>query len=211
MSTRDYRHFSTVAKTAFAKVARPLGYTPAGSTLFVRPHPAGWHEAFWLDSGWSGGDTFAIGYGIIAADITPARTLREAPLLLDEPLRNAAGARAFSRASRAQIAQSAEAFARLYPQQAVPWFDRFRHWQDIVCEFARRRSQWLDETRLGDTDTFSGVPTLYGLLLARAGDNASARRWLVASQRQLHALPRRNDEENALLALLTRTLDTLPA
>lgn len=112
-----------------------MGYTAAGNTLFARPHPAGWQEAFWLHSGWSGGDLFSIYYGIIAPGLchdAADKPLREAPILLYEKLLNPAGSSAFGRATRAQVAASAEAFAWLYPQQAEPWFAGFRSWQDIV-------------------------------------------------------------------------------
>ncbi len=210
MSPRDYRHFSTVAKTAFAKVARPLGYAPAGRTLFVRPHLAGWHEAFWLDTGWSGGDSFGIGYGIIASDFHPALPLREAPLLLHETLRNAAGASAFSRASRAQIAASAEAFARLYPQQAEPWFAAFQSWQDIANEYAQRQSRWLDEARLGQYSEFMPPQALYGLLLLKAGSPQAASGWLQESRRLLMSSKKREDWEETFLQDVNCALDGLP-
>lgn len=112
-----------------------MGYSAAGNTLFARPHPAGWQEAFWLHRGWSGGDLFSIYYGIIAPGLYPGAAdtpLREAPILLYEKLLNPAGSSAFGCASRAQVATSAEAFAWLYPQQATPWFAGFQNWQDIL-------------------------------------------------------------------------------
>lgn len=209
---RDYRSFSSVAKSRFRPVAEQLGYAPFGSTRFARRHPAGWHEVFWLHSGWSSGDAFAVYYGIAAPELYPGQAplpLHEAPVLLHQTLRNSAGSIGFGCASRAQIGTSAEAMAQLYRQQALPWLARFTGWQDIASAFAPPQSPWLNEAKLGQYREFIPAQALYGLLLLKAGQPDAARRWLQEAQRLLLDSPKREDWEEAFLQNISRALDWL--
>lgn len=209
---RDYRSFSSIARTRFRPVAEQLGYAPYASTAFARPHPEGWHEVFWLHTGWSGGDFFSVYYGIAATGLypdRPAMPLQQAPVLLNRTLHNSAGSTGLGRADRAQVSASAEAVASLYRQQALPWLDGFKSWQDIATEFAHTQSQWLSEAQRGQYSEFFSSQAIYGLLLLKAGQTRAARRWLHESRRLLLGNAKREDWEETFLKSVTHALQRL--
>ncbi|RMW97788.1 hypothetical protein EBQ25_09550 [Allofranklinella schreckenbergeri] len=209
---RDYRRFARVAQACLRPVAEQMGYAPANSASFARQHPAGWHEIFWLHTRCSDSEDFSVCYGIAVTDLyfgQPPLALHEAPVVLHETLRNAAGGQAFGRANRVQVGASAQAIARLYPKQARPWLDHFTSWHDIATAFARKHYKWLDATQLGRYTAFSPMQATYALLLIRAGQPEVARHWLEESRRLLEANEHRDDWEAKFLQSITLALKEL--
>ena len=185
---RDYRSFSSVAKSRFRRVAEALGYEQRTSTCYAK-RCDGWYEVFNLQSSTYGNDFFYVNYGIAVPALCPASPpsdVRDAGLILWERLRNVDASGGFDSGTRAAVEESAERVLEQYRVLALPWFAQRSSWEAIAAEYLRTNP--IEESMLGRHAMSTGADfraAIYGCLLYRAGQPQDALRWLRESRRLL--------------------------
>ena len=120
---KDYKSFSSAAKSRFRTMAKDLGYEQITGIVYVKERED-WYETFNLQSSQYGNPFFYINYGVILPKKFP---------LLREELRDSGwnlGGRlcpeesnSFSAGNKRQIEESATLALELYKKQVVPWFE----------------------------------------------------------------------------------------
>ena len=121
---RDYKSFSSVAKSRFRPMASELGYEQITGIFYVKPR-SGWYETFSLQHSSYGNPFFYLNYGVILPDDFPAT--RDASMAAGmHVLRRLKFEErgAFPCGTKAEIERSAEYALRAYKDLACPWFDK---------------------------------------------------------------------------------------
>ena len=120
---RDYKSFSSVAKSRFRKMAEELGYEQITPITYTKERD-GWYETFNLQSSSYGNPFFYINYGVIVPSKFPAtrEKLKSSGWRLGRRLRYK-GKGAFPSGTRAEIESSAEYALEKYKKEVVPWFE----------------------------------------------------------------------------------------
>ncbi|XOZ33948.1 DUF4304 domain-containing protein [Halomonadaceae bacterium KBTZ08] len=120
---RDYKSFSSAAKSRFRKMAEELGYEQITGITYTKKRD-GWYETFNLQSSSYGNPFFYFNYGVIVPEEFPAtrEELRDSGWLLGGRL-SYKGEGAFPCATKAEIESSAEYALEKYKKQVVPWLE----------------------------------------------------------------------------------------
>ena len=115
---KDYKSFSSAAKSRFRTMAKELGYEQITGIVYVKERE-GWYETFNLQLS-SGNPFFYINYGVILPNTFPMRIeqLRDSGWNLGGRLGNG-----FASGNKKQIEESAILALELYKEQVVPWFE----------------------------------------------------------------------------------------
>jgi Domain of unknown function (DUF4304) len=121
---RDYKSFSSAAKSRFRGMSKELGYEQITGILYTKRRE-GWYEAFSLQASSRGNPFFYLNYGVIVPEEFPA--IREN--LMDAGWRRLLRLRfedqgAFPCATKAEIEESAQFALIEYKKVACPWFER---------------------------------------------------------------------------------------
>ena len=120
---KDYKSFSSAAKSRFRAMAKELGYEQITGITYVKERE-GWYETFNLQSSQYGNPFFYFNYGVILSEKSP---------MTREELKSAGwnlGGRlcpddsnSFPAGNKKQIEESAILALELYKEQVVPWFE----------------------------------------------------------------------------------------
>lgn len=120
---KDYKSFSSAAKSRFRAMAKELGYEQITGITYVKERE-GWYETFNLQSSQYGNPFFYFNYGVILSEKFP---------MTREELKSAGwnlGGRlcpddsnSFPAGNKKQIEESAILALELYKEQVVPWFE----------------------------------------------------------------------------------------
>lgn len=121
---KDYKSFSSAAKSRFRKMANELGYEQITGITYTKERD-GWYETFNLQSSSYGNSFFYFNYGVILPKKFPAtrEQLRDSGWRLGDRL-NYKGKGAFPSGTKAEIESSAEYALQKYQRKVVPWFDK---------------------------------------------------------------------------------------
>ena len=121
---RDYKSFSSAAKSRFRPMASELGYEQITGIFYVKPRD-GWYETFSLQYSSYGNPFFYFNYGVILPDVFPATrdALMSAGMRVYRRL-DFEGRGAFPCGTRAEIEQSAEYALRAYKDLVCPWLEK---------------------------------------------------------------------------------------
>ncbi len=120
---KDYKSFSSAAKSRFRAMAKELGYEQITGIVYVKERE-GWYETFNLQSSQYGNPFFYFNYGVILPKKFPMtrEELRDSGWNLGGRLcpseRNS-----FLAGNKKQIEESAILALELYKKQVVPWFE----------------------------------------------------------------------------------------
>jgi len=120
---RDYKSFSSAAKSRFRKMAKELGYEQITGILYVKERD-GWYESFNLQSSSYGNPFFYINYGLIQAFPFPAsrEQLKSSGMTAWERLKYKEES-AFPCGTKKELEESAEYALEVYKKEALPWFE----------------------------------------------------------------------------------------
>lgn len=120
---KDYKSFSSAAKSRFRVMAKELGYEQVTGIIYVKERD-GWYETFNLQSSQYGNPFFYFNYGVILSEKFP---------MIREELRDSGwnlggrlcpdGSNSFSAGNKRQIEESAALALELYKEKLVPWFE----------------------------------------------------------------------------------------
>jgi len=120
---KDYKSFSSAAKSRFRAMAKELGYEQITGITYVKERE-GWYETFNLQSSQYGNPFFYFNYGVILSEKFP---------MTREELKSAGwnlGGRlcpddsnSFPAGNKKQIEESAILALELYKEQVLPWFE----------------------------------------------------------------------------------------
>lgn len=186
---KDYKSFSSVAKSRFRGMAKELGYEQLTGIVYVKPRD-GWYEGFSLQASSYGNDFFYINYGVCVpnswAPFDSDVDLKNCGYTLSRRLHDDHN-QGFPNGSKLQVEQSAVLALNRYREQAVPWFNEIRGLNDIAERFFQSTN--LDKEKLGNHDYFMGLSAAnYGLYLFLAEQFDEALKWLKEAER-LYSLP----------------------
>lgn len=119
---KDYKSFSSAAKSRFRTMAKELGYEQITGITYVKERE-GWYETFNLQSSSYGNPFFYLNYGVILPDRFPMtrEELRDSGWNLGGRI-SPEGSGAFNSGNRKQIEESASLALELYREKVVPWF-----------------------------------------------------------------------------------------
>lgn len=119
---KDYKSFSSAAKSRFRTMAKELGYEQITGITYVKERE-GWYETFNLQSSSYGNPFFYLNYGVILPDRFPMtrEELRDSGWNLGGRI-SPEGSGAFNSGNRKQIEESAALALELYREKVVPWF-----------------------------------------------------------------------------------------
>jgi hypothetical protein len=185
---RDYSSFTAAAKSAFRKLAAELGYEQRSGVLYAK-RMDGWYQVLGLQAAGYGNDFFYVLYGVAVPGLAPvgeAKPLADCGLIISERLRDVDETGAFGRASKRDIAASADRILIQYRKYALPWFEEHNSWNAIAAEYFRREP--IEEAKLGSHSILSGADyrsAQYGWLLLKCNRTADAVRWLNEAERLL--------------------------
>ena len=186
---RDYKSFSSAAKSRFRGMSNELGYEQLSGILYVKLRD-GWFEGFSLQASSYGNDFFYINYGIIIPNLWPPFdrdvNLKTEGYCISRRLYHGHD-QSFSNASKSEIENSASTALACYKSQARPWFDGFSGLESIAEAYFE--TTHLQKSGLGHhnyEDQLSAAN--YGLLLRHAGKMGEAIKWLREAER-IMAMP----------------------
>jgi hypothetical protein len=120
---KDYKSFSSIAKSRFKIMAKELGYEQITGIVYVKKRE-GWYETFNLQSSQYGNPFFYFNYGVILPEKFPLsrEELRDSSWSLGGRLcpkhRNS-----FPAGNKKQIEESVALALELYKEKVVPWFE----------------------------------------------------------------------------------------
>jgi len=186
---KDYKSFSSVAKSRFRGMAKALGYEQVTGIVYIKPKN-GWYEGFSLQASSYGNDFFYINYGVMVPDLwTPfdkPKELKNCGYTLGRRLQNDHRS-GFPNGTKLQVEESAELALSLYKEQAIPWFSSINGLSDITERFFQSTN--LDREQLGKHDYFMSLSAAnYGLHLFKSNQLEEALVWLKEAER-LYSLP----------------------
>ena len=120
---KDYKSFSSAAKSRFRTMAKELGYEQITGITYVKKRE-GWYETFNLQSSQYGNPFFYFNYGVILPETFPAtrEILRDSGWNLGGRLSSMDG-NTFSSGNKKQIEESAVHALEAYKEKLVPWFE----------------------------------------------------------------------------------------
>jgi hypothetical protein len=187
--TKDYKSFSSAAKSRFRGMAKELGYEQLSGIFYVKSR-GDWYEGFGLQASSYGNDHFYIDYGVIVPNLWPpfdeVTDLRCEGYILHQRLYDGFS-QGFSNSTKDEIAKSAEIALVRYIEQAVPWFKEINTMADIAERYFE--TTHLEADKLGEHVYEMQLSAAnYGLLLRLAGNIDESIRWLQEADR-LMALP----------------------
>ena len=187
--TKDYKSFSSVAKSRFRGMAKKLGYEQVTGIIYVKERE-GWYEGFSLQASAYGNDFFYINYGIIVPNLdAPFKEeidIRNEGYILSSRLHNGYEG-CFPNSTKTEVEESARIALQRYQEQAVPWFSAINGLKDIAAMYFDTTN--LDLSKLGEHPYGSQYQAAgYGELLWLAGEKQQAIEWLKEAER-LMSLP----------------------
>jgi len=115
---KDYKSFSSAAKSRFRTMAKELGYEQITGIFYVKKRE-GWYETFNLQAS-SGNPFFYFNYGVILSENFPMP--REQPRNTGWNLGGRLGS-GFASGNKKQIEESAVLALELYREKVLPWFE----------------------------------------------------------------------------------------
>jgi hypothetical protein len=120
---KDYKSFSSAAKSRFRRMAKELGYEQITGIVYIKERD-GWYENFNLQSSQYGNPFFYFNYGVVLSDKFPLsrEELRDAGWNLGGRL-CPVGSNSFPAGNKKQIEESAILALELYKEKVVPWFE----------------------------------------------------------------------------------------
>jgi hypothetical protein len=120
---KDYKSFSSAAKSRFRAMAKELGYEQITGITYTKKRD-GWYETFNLQSSSYGNPFFYINYGVILTEEFPAsrEELRDSGWNLGNRLRHPEEG-AFPCGTKNEIVASAKYALALYKKEVAPWFN----------------------------------------------------------------------------------------
>jgi len=115
---KDYKSFSSTAKSRFRAMVKELGYEQITGIVYVKERE-GWYETFNLQVS-AGNPFFYFNYGVILSENFPLtrEELRDSGWNLGGRLGNG-----FAAGNKKQIEESAALTLELYKDKVVPWFE----------------------------------------------------------------------------------------
>ncbi|MBK8102625.1 MAG: DUF4304 domain-containing protein [Cellvibrionales bacterium] len=188
--SKNYKSFSSVAKSRFKGMANELGYEQVSGIVYQKEND-GWFEGFSLQASQWGNDFFYINYGVCIPNLWEpfsAEINREniGGYLLSHRLHNDHN-QGFDNGTKEQVEKSASIALEKYKEQAVPWFRDIKGLNDIAERYFDSKN--LDKNNIGKHEYFSKLGAAnYGLLLFKAGQLNEAKIWLNEADR-LYSLP----------------------
>jgi len=119
---KDYKSFSSAAKSRFRMMAKELGYEQITGITYVKERD-GWYESFDLQLS-SGNPFFYFNYGVILPEEFPMNReeLRDSVMPLWHRL-CPEDSNSFPAGNKKQIEESATLALELYKEKVVPWFE----------------------------------------------------------------------------------------
>jgi len=119
---KDYKSFSSAAKSRFRVMAKELGYEQITGVIYVKERE-GWYETFNLQLSF-GNPFFYFNYGVILPKKFPMsrEELRDSGWNLGGRL-SSDDSNSFPAGNKKQIEESAILALELYKKQVVPWFE----------------------------------------------------------------------------------------
>ncbi len=120
---KDYKSFSSAAKSRFRVMAKELGYQQITGITYVKERE-GWYETFNLQSSQYSNPFFYFNYGVILPKKFPMtrEELRDSGWKLGGRL-CPDGSNSFPAGNKKQIEESAILALELYKEKVVPWFE----------------------------------------------------------------------------------------
>jgi len=120
---KDYKSFSSAAKSRFRTMAKELGYEQITGIVYVKERE-GWYETFNLQSSQYGNPFFYFNYGVILPKKFPMtrEELRDSGWNLGGRL-CPDDSNSFPAGNKKQIEESAILALELYKEKVVPWFE----------------------------------------------------------------------------------------
>ena len=186
---KDYKSFSSAAKSRFRRMAEELGYEQLTGIAYVKSR-GDWYEGFGLQASSYGNDFFYINYGVMVPNLWPpfkgAVDLKCAGYILSARLHDDY-AQGFSNATKDEIVKSADVALERYKEQAIPWLSEISDMHDIAEKYFERTH--LKKDNLGTHEYGLQLHAAnYALLLRLAGRVEDSLKWLAEAER-LMALP----------------------
>ena len=186
---KDYKSFSSAAKSRFRGMAKELGYEQLTGVVYVKDR-GNWFEGFSLQASSYGNDIFYINYGVIVPNQWPPFSdnfdLKSASYVLSDRLHDDYS-QGFSNAMKDEITNSAATALERYGEQAIPWFNQMEGMPSIAERYFERTN--LEKNKLGEHAYGLQLSAAnYGLLLRLSGQSKESLRWLSEAVR-LMALP----------------------
>ena len=119
---KDYKSFSSVAKSRFRHMAKELRYEQITGIVYAKKRD-GWYETFNLQASSYGNPFFYINYGVILEDKFPLsrEQLRDSGWLLGDRLEHDDGA--FPCGTKKEIEESALLALHAFKKDVEPWFN----------------------------------------------------------------------------------------
>jgi hypothetical protein len=119
---RDYKSFSSAAKSRFRNMANELDYEQITGITYTKERD-GWYETFNLQASTYGNPFFYLNYGVIIPKEFPAsrETLKNSGWQLGKRLSHK-GRGSFPCGTKAELKSSADCALEEYVKVAVPWF-----------------------------------------------------------------------------------------
>ena len=121
---KDYKSFSSAAKSRFRKMAIELGYDQITGITYTKKRE-GWYETFNLQSSSYGNPFFYINYGVILNNSFPSsrEELKGSGWFMGNRISYKSHG-AFPCGTKAEIESSAEYALEVYLRDIVPWFEK---------------------------------------------------------------------------------------
>lgn len=121
---RDYKSFSSAAKSRFRGMAQELGYDQITGILYAKPQDQ-WYEAFCLQVSSWGNPFFYLNYGVIVPEDVPTDRKNLIDVGWSKMRRLRFGdLGAFPCATKVEIEESARYALEEYKTVACPWFEQ---------------------------------------------------------------------------------------
>jgi len=139
---KDYRSFSSAAKSRFRAMAEELGYEQITGITYVKERD-GWYETFNLQASSYGNPFFYINYGVIVPSAFPAtrEELRDSGWYLGGRLRHPEEG-VFPCGTKSEIEASAAYALELYKKEISPWFSN-QNFENIKKEISSIHNKHL--------------------------------------------------------------------
>lgn len=187
MTERDYKSFSSAAKSRFRCLTKELGYEQISGILYAK-NCGEWMQVIGLQASSYGNPFFYVNYGIGIPQLWPneePKPIKELGLVIANRL-GCNGEGAFPCGSKLEIEQSAQQLVIEYQKQALPWLKTLCSWDAIANAYFKTTS--LKPSKLGSHRYDYGEhnrAAYYGRMLMKAGDLSNALIWLNEAKRIL--------------------------
>ena len=130
---RDYKSFSSAARSRFRGMARELGYDQITGILYAKLQDQ-WYEAFSLQASTWGNPFFYLNYGVIVPEEIPTNRENLIGAGWSKMRRLKFGDQgAFPCATKAEIEESAKYALDEYRKVACPWFGQLTL-DEVECD-----------------------------------------------------------------------------